>query len=119
LDIEETFLKALDDDFNSEKALSYFHELKNIILNELFTASTDRLSQLRKLFEDFSENSLGLALPEEQKSDEDLQKLLNERNKARKNKKWTESDRFRKLIGEKGYKIVDNRDGSSVLVKKI
>lgn len=119
LDIEETFLKALDDDFNSEKALSYFHELKNIILNELFTASTDRLSQLRKLFEDFSENSLGLALPEEHKSDEGLQKLLNERNEARKNKNWTESDRFRKLIDEKGYKIVDNRDGSSVLVKKI
>ena len=119
LNIEEIFLKALDDDFNSEKALSYLHKLKNIILNELFTASTDRLSQLRKLFEDFAENSLGLVLPKEQEGDEGLKKFLNERNEARKNKNWAESDRLRKLIDEKGYKIVDNKDGTSVLVKKI
>ncbi|MDR3195611.1 MAG: cysteine--tRNA ligase [Endomicrobium sp.] len=119
LDLQENFLQALDDDFNSEKALSYFHELKNIILKELFTAKSQRLAQFRKLYEDFAETSLGILLPKEQNNNEDLQKLLNDRNEARKNKNWAESDKIRNIIDEKGYKIADNKDGSSILMKKI
>ncbi|MDR1926196.1 MAG: cysteine--tRNA ligase [Endomicrobium sp.] len=119
LDLQNKFLTALDDDFNSEKALSYLHELKNKILNELFTANTTRLARLRKLFEDFAENSLGIVPPKEQKNNKDLQNLLKKRNETRKNKNWAESDRLRKLIDEEGYKIVDNKNGSSVLVKKL
>jgi cysteinyl-tRNA synthetase len=119
LNLQEKFLQALDDDFNSEKALSYLHELKNIILKELFTAKPQRLVQLKKLYEDFAENSLGILLPKKQNDDDNLQKLLNDRSEARKNKNWAESDRIRNIIDEKGYKIVDNKDGSSVLVKKI
>jgi cysteinyl-tRNA synthetase len=119
LDLQNKFLTALDDDFNSEKALSYLHELKNIILNELFTVNTERLARLRKLFEDFAENSLGIMAPREQKNNEDLENLLKKRNETRKNKNWAESDRLRKLIDEEGYNIVDNKNGSSVLVKKL
>ncbi|MDR2645263.1 MAG: cysteine--tRNA ligase [Endomicrobium sp.] len=118
LDLQESFLQALDDDFNSEKALSYLHELKNIILKELFAAKPQRLSQLKTLYEDFAETSLGILLPKEQNNNE-LQKLLKDRNEARKNKNWAESDRIRNIIDENGYKIVDNKDGSSVLMKKI
>lgn len=118
LDLQESFLQALDDDFNSEKALSYLHELKNIILKELFAAKPQRLAQLKNLYEDFAETSLGILLPKEQNNNE-LHKLLKDRNKARKNKNWAESDRIRNIIDEKGYKIVDNKDGSSVLMKKI
>jgi cysteinyl-tRNA synthetase len=57
-------------------------------------------------------------LPKEQNNNE-LHKLLKDRNEARKNKNWAESDRIRNIIDEKGYKIVDNKDGSSVLMKKI
>jgi cysteinyl-tRNA synthetase len=119
LDLQENFLEALDDDFNSQKALSYLHELKNIILKELLTAKLQRLVQLRKLYEDFAQNSLGVVLPKEQNNNDELQKLLTDRNEARKNKNWTESDRIRNILDEKGYKIVDNKDGSSILTKKI
>ena len=117
-ELYENFLSALDDDFNSEKALSYLHELKNLILNELFKSGSDRLAQLKKLFLEMFENSLGIK-PPEIKSDDDLQALLDQRNAARKSKNWSEADRLRKLIDEKGYKIVDNPDGTSVLMKKI
>jgi cysteinyl-tRNA synthetase len=117
-ELQENFLNALDDDFNSEKALSYLHELKGLVSKELLTAGRERLSQLKKLFEDFAGMSLGIVLPEEQKEDESLQNLLKERNDARKNKNWAESDRLRKLIDEKGYKISDNKNGNSLLVKK-
>jgi cysteinyl-tRNA synthetase len=118
LDLQESFLQALDDDFNSEKALSYLHELKNIILKDLFATKPQRLTQLKNLYEDFAETSLGIPLPKQQNNNE-LQKLLKDRNEARKNKNWNESDKIRSIIDEKGYKIVDNKDGSSVLMKKI
>ena len=119
IELKNNFLSSLDDDFNSEKALSYLHELKNLILNELFTADKIRLWQFRTLFEESADFSLGISLPKSQNNDEDLHSLLNARNEARKAKNWPEADRLRKEIDEKGYKIVDNPDGSSVLTKKI
>lgn len=119
IDLHTRFLTSLDDDFNSEKALSYLHELKNIILNELFTATDARLSELKTLFEDMAESSLGITLPKKESPSSELEQLLKERNDARKDKNWQEADRLRSLIDEKGYKIVDNPDGSSVLTKKI
>ncbi|MDR1401251.1 MAG: cysteine--tRNA ligase [Endomicrobium sp.] len=116
--LQENFLSSLDDNFNCPKALSYLHELKGLALKELPNASLERLSQFRSLFEDFAETSLGIALLEGQDVNLDLQSLLKKRNEARKNKNWSESDRLRKLICEGGYKIVDNKDGSSVLVVK-
>jgi cysteinyl-tRNA synthetase len=119
LKLKEDFLSALDDDFNSEKALSYLHELKSIILNELFNSNKERLASLRKLFEDLTEKSLGILLPQEKNLNDDLENLMIERNQARKNKNWKESDRIRNILNEKGYKIVDNKDATSVLVKKV
>ncbi|MDR1122856.1 MAG: cysteine--tRNA ligase [Endomicrobium sp.] len=118
LDLQKKFLQALDDDFNSKKALFYLHKLKSIILKELFTKKLQRLSQLKNLYENFAETSLGILLPKKQSNNE-LQKLLKDRNEARKNKNWMESDRIRNIIDEKGYKMVDNKDGASVLMKKI
>jgi len=117
--LEENFLSALDDNFSSEKALSYFHELKNLILREISAAGEERLSQLKRLFENLIGTSLGIAVGEEQNVNGDIQDLLEERKEARRNKDWTESDRIRKVINERGYEIVDNKDGTSVLVKKI
>lgn len=118
-ELENNFLNSLDDDFNSEKALSYLHELKNMILKELFTADTIRLWQMRTLFERFAEESLGIILPREQTGGSDIEMLFAARNDARKAGNWTEADRLRKVLDEKGYKIVDNKDGTSVLMKKI
>ena len=47
-----------------------------------------------------------------------LQELLNKRNLARKEKNWAVADEYRNKLSELGYKIVDNKDGSSTLVKK-
>ncbi|MDR3112105.1 MAG: cysteine--tRNA ligase [Elusimicrobiota bacterium] len=120
LDLQDDFFNSLDDDFNSEKALVYIHELKNIILNELGGVSEGRLAQLKNIFEDLMQNSLGITLQNlNNDCDENLQKLLDDRIEARKNKNWELADNIRKQLDEKGYKIVDNKDGTSVLVKKI
>jgi len=119
LELQDKFLMALDDDFNSERAISYLHKVKNVVLKEIFNGDKERLLQLRKLFESLAEVSLGIILHTRQNVDENLRILLRERSEARKNGNWTESDRLRNLIAERGYKLVDNKDGSSVLLKKI
>ena len=107
----------MDDDFNFERALSYLHELKNIILNNLSQEKTDLLKQAKWLFEDILEGALGVRVIK-QETNADLQELLDKRNQARKEKNWAVADEYRNKLSELGYKIVDNKDGSSTLVKK-
>ncbi|MDR2676498.1 MAG: cysteine--tRNA ligase [Endomicrobium sp.] len=117
--LQENFLDSLDNNFNFEKALSYLHKLKNIILREIFTANKHRLFQFKKLFESFASESLGIVLPSINNSvDKHLHDLMELRNEARKNKDWAEADKIKKLIYEKGYEIVDNKNNKSILMKK-
>ncbi|MDR0890961.1 MAG: cysteine--tRNA ligase [Endomicrobium sp.] len=119
IDLKIKFLNALDNNFNSEQALSYLHVLKNITLNDLFSASIQRLYQLKKLFKEFSYKSLGLALVDFSENENmDLRILLKERQIARKNKNWKRSDQIKKLLQDHGYNIIDTSDGNSILIKK-
>ena len=117
LKIKQQVKDSLDDDFNFERALSYLHELKNIILNNLSQEKTDLLKQAKWLFEDILEGALGVRVIK-QETNADLQELLDKRNQARKEKNWAVADECRNKHSELGYKIVDNKDGSSTLVKK-
>ena len=116
--IKENVYASLDDDFNFEKALSYLHELKNIILNNLTQEKISLLKEAKWLFEDIIEGALGITIPKQQ-ANTDLQELLNKRNLARKEKNWAVADECRNKLSELGYKIIDNKDGSSTLVKKV
>ena len=117
--IQKQVKDSLDDDFNFERALSYLHELKNIILNNLSGDKQDLLKQAKWLFEDILEGALGVRVLKEESASSDLQELLNKRNQARKEKNWAVADECRNKLSELGYKIIDNKDGSSTLVKKI
>ena len=118
LKIQKQVKDSLDDDFNFEKALSYLHELKNIILNNLVKEKISLLKQAKWLFEDITEGALGIKVLKKE-TNADLQDLLNKRNAARKNKDWKQADSYRDKLSELGYKIIDNKDGTSTLVKKI
>ena len=45
---------------------------------------------------------------------EEIQNLVNERNEARTNKNWAESDRIRDILIEKGYTVKDSKEGTIV-----
>ena len=98
----------MNDDFNFEKALSYLHELKNIILNNLTQEKISLLKQTKWLFEDIIEGALGITIPKQQENT-NLQELLNKRNLARKEKNWAVADECRNKLSELGYKIIDNK----------
>lgn len=87
LKLQKQVKDSLDDDFNFERALSYLHELKNLILNNLFQENLELLEQAKWLFEDVLEGALGVKVIKEE-TNSDLQELLDKRNQARKEKNW-------------------------------
>ena len=62
---------------------------------------------------------LGIKIDEvqEKKIPQEILNLVEERKQARSNKNWSESDRLRDLIAEKGYIVKDTKDGTEVLKK--
>jgi len=61
---------------------------------------------------------LGLDLKNYKKQEnvlpEEIENLVQERNEARKNKNWAESDRIRDILIEKGYTVKDSKEGTIV-----
>ena len=61
---------------------------------------------------------LGLDLKNYQKVENDIpeedKKLVEERNEARKNKNWVESDRIRDILMSKGYTVKDGKEGTII-----
>ena len=105
---EDRFLEAINDDLNMPLALSVVWDaLKNPV------KSKDLYDLLIKFDE-----VLGLNLKEYKKEEEalpeEISKLVLERNEARINKNWAESDRLRDLLIEKGYSVKDSKEGTIV-----
>lgn len=107
---ENKFLEAINDDLNMPVAMSVIWEiLKN----------PKKSKKLQKLLLKFDE-VLGLNLKEYKKEEnsiklpEEIQKLVDQRNEARTNKNWNESDRIRDILIEKGYLVKDSKEGTIV-----
>ena len=45
---------------------------------------------------------------------EDVQKLVSERNEARANRNWAESDRIRDILIGMGYTVKDSKEGTII-----
>ena len=105
---EEKFLDAINDDLNMPVAMSVVWD---VIKNP------KKSRKLQNLLLKFDE-VLGLNLKDYKKEEnvlpEDVQALVNERNEARANKNWAESDRIRDLLIEKGYTVKDSKEGTIV-----
>jgi cysteinyl-tRNA synthetase len=116
---EDNFLKAMDDDFNTPKALATLFDLINDT-NKFIDQNKDRDDYSDVVFcavsalENFSKNILGLFKKEESKdlSKED-QKLLDARLEARVNKDWARSDEIRDELKEKGIIVEDGKEGQT------
>jgi cysteinyl-tRNA synthetase len=104
VEYEEQFKDAINDDLNMPKALSILWEV--IRSNR---SSEEKLATILKFDE-----VLGLSLKDAkslvQKQNivpEEVQKMLEEREVLRKEKKFTEADKIREKIIEMGYKVED------------
>ena len=103
---EEKFHQAINDDLNMPMAMSIVWEvIKNPNKSKKFA---DLLLKF--------DTVLGLKVDEPYKEEkkkipEEIIKLAEERQKARENKDWAESDRLRDEIISKGFNIRDTKNG--------
>ena len=109
----ERFEEAMDDDLNTPVALS--------ILYELIT-ETNKLNRLNKkeilgLWKRMNK-VFGLNISkEEAEIPEEIKKLANDRDEAKKIKDFQQSDKLRDLIDKKGYLVEDMKDGFKIKKK--
>jgi len=113
------FEKAMDDDFNTPKAIAVIFELirevnpildKNQITQKGAKQILDFLKSIDKVF--------GFIFKKEKiKIPNKIRKLVEKREKLRKQKKWEEADRIRKQIEKLGWQVQDTKKGPKI--KKI
>ena len=111
------FEEALEDDFNTPKAIAIIFDLVNrgnslIAQNKLTRAHARNILEfLKKIDKVF--NFIFWEKPKE-KIPGNILKLVKEREKYRQQKKWQKADEIRKRIKEIGYWIKDTKEGPKI-----
>ncbi len=120
--MEEAFVLAMDDDFNTASAIAalfaYASEIKNAIKKKDFVLNAQNREVLRLAAAKLSSlgGALGFRLETEKISDEALA-LSAEREKAREVKDFKASDELRAKLDKLGYIAEDSRVGQMVFRK--
>lgn len=115
-EIENKFIEAMDDDFNTALAISYLYELVKIVNK---TDDTNKLANIVKFFDEIVNPILGISFVEEKSSNEEAldDKLINFiislRKQARDEKRYDLSDQIRDNLSELGITLKDSREGTT------
>jgi cysteinyl-tRNA synthetase len=109
----EEFETGMDDDLNTSVALAAIHDLKrevNTALDSCAIREDDR-HEILALVERF--NSVLNVFPDEEPSmlDEDIQRLIDERQEARHRRDFARADEIRDRLAARGIVLEDTRDG--------
>ncbi|MCK5259629.1 MAG: cysteine--tRNA ligase [Candidatus Omnitrophica bacterium] len=110
---QEEFQSAMDDDFNTPKALSVIYDVVNEC-NKLIDSGAEGKELMLRETMDFIKTAadiFGVNFLKESKISDDEKKLLEERSKARKSKDFQRSDELRDLLKEKGIVVEDTKEG--------
>jgi len=123
LEVEQVFIQAMDDDFNTAKAIAQLFELVRLIKDsQLATAQRrEATMMLRKLGKvlGFFQNLDSPDRPTVPDISKNLIELiLKYRSEARINKDWALSDRIRDDLAELGIEIKDTAQGSTWELRK-
>ena len=111
VELKKEFLDCMDDDLNTADAISKVYEL--IRYTNTFDENTDLkvVKGAVKLLSDFA-SVLGLLYKEgDDNLDEKVEKLIKEREEARKNKDFKRADEIRDALKEMNIELKDTRNG--------
>ena len=108
----EQFIEAMDDDLNTADGISAVFELvKYINVNVIDSKSAELIKYAIDLFDELT-NVLGLVYNRDTGSlDEEIEKLIEARQNARKEKNWAEADRIRDELKAQGIVLEDTPQG--------
>lgn len=114
---KEKFIKAMDNDINTADAIAVIFEIVkeiNMAVKEKKIYSNQLIKKLIDLIYELSD-ILGILYKRQDESiDNDLQVLIDQRNKARKEKDWAKADMIRDELKEKGIILEDTPQGVKV-----
>ena len=107
---ERRFHETINDDLNLPLAMGIVWEvIRENKKSKDFAKLIEKFDEVLGLdIKNYKQYKTTLEIPEE------VQKLIDERKLARKEKNWAESDRIRNLINDLGYNIKDTADGIEV-----
>lgn len=114
-DIVGTFNAKMQDDFNTADAITavfdWVSEANSYLQRSSEVLVASNLGMLLDAF-DAMNRVLGLVLKEEEQLlDEDIERLIQERNDARKIKDWTRADEIRSILTKRGIILEDTPQG--------
>lgn len=114
---EQKFIEAMDDDFNTPVALSQlfgFSREINIYLNSPGLKNKEVIEETLKFYQELAGKILGILedFDREESFEQEIEKLIEEREEARKERNWVESDRIRNKLQEKGILLEDTPSGA-------
>jgi len=110
----ENFRSSLENDFNSAKALAIVFDLISAV-NKLLDNDKLNISDAEALllFIDEVDKVLGIFKRLQKTPPPEVQKLIREREKARKKRDWEKSDELRRQIEKMGWQVKDTPYGTS------
>lgn len=115
--IKEEFITAMDDDFNTAKALSVMFDLVKIIKStkEEINARTEAsvlLVELGRVLGFFNDLAAKLSNDLGDLSENLLKILIDVREQSKKDKNWVLSDKIRDELLKEGIQLLDTKDGT-------
>jgi cysteinyl-tRNA synthetase len=118
LKTKKDFEKAMEDDFNTPKALACVFKLVskgNLLISQNKLAQKDA-KEILKFLEEIDKvfNFIFWQKPKKKKIPKKVLELVKAREKYRKEKKWKEADKIRQKIKQMGYWIEDTKEGPKI-----
>jgi cysteinyl-tRNA synthetase len=109
---KEKYIEKMDDDFNTADAISVIFDLiRNINTNIGINSSREMIIYSLNLIKELG-GPLGILQKSRKESiEKEIEKLIEQRQQARKNKDWTLSDRIRDELKAQGIMLEDTPQG--------
>jgi cysteinyl-tRNA synthetase len=111
------FIDAMEDDLNTADAITAVFELISAINSSVRGGATKEFAEasLKLLMELTTVLGLLSEQPEAEPVDEELAKLIEERQEARKSKNFARADEIRDILKEKGITLKDTPQGVQII----
>jgi len=115
VECKSSFMKAMNDDFNTREALASLFQLSRVVNScDIDVLSLEIKKKTVKIFESYGREVLGLFTSGSVSSDlvNKIEEMILLRNKARTSKDWAKSDSIRNELLKMGIQIEDSPEGT-------
>lgn len=111
VDIKSNFEEVMDNDFNTADAITQLFELTKLCNLSINTINSDDILKAIELYDIIAEVLGFKLLVKKEILDEEIQKLIEERTKAKKDKNFKLADEIRDKLLKLGIVLEDTREG--------